>query len=114
VLDEGLATYVQAELDRIWPYLENLPDPQPLRRQTGQPMTYWRHRRPHLYSLAVYANGARMLHALGHPAGVTCALRRYVAANAYGIATQAGLARALTAEVPGARRVLTAYGIPHG
>ena len=114
VLDEGLATYVQAELDRIWPYLENLPDPRPLRRQTGQPMTYWRDRRPNLYSLAVYANGARMLGALGHPADVTCALRRYVAANAYGIATQADLARALTAAVPGARRVLAAYGIPHG
>jgi len=114
VLDEGLATYVQAELDRIWPYLDNLPDPRPLRRETGQPMAYWRDRRPNLYSLAVYANGARMLRALGHPADVTCALRRYVAANAYGIATQADLARALTARVPGARRVLAAYGIPHG
>ena len=114
VLDEGLATYVQAELDRIWPYLDNLPDPQPLRPQTGQPMTYWRGRRPKLYSLAVYANGARMLQALGHPADVTCALRRYVAANAYGIATQADLARALAAGVPGSKRVLAAYGIPHG
>jgi len=114
VLDEGLATYVQAELDRIWPYLDNLPDPRPLRRETGQPMTFWRDRRPNLYSLAVYAGGARMLRALGHPADVTCALRRYVAANAYGIATQADLARALTAGVPGARRVLAAYGIPHG
>ena len=27
VLDEGLATYSQAELDRIWPYLDGLPDP---------------------------------------------------------------------------------------
>ena len=62
----------------------------------------------------VYANGARMLHALGHPAAVTCALRRYVAANAYGIATQADLARALTAGVPGAGRVLAAYGVPPG
>jgi hypothetical protein len=114
VLDEGLATYVQAELDRIWPYLDNLPDPRPLRRQTGQPMTYWRGRRPNLYALAVYANGARMLGALGHRTDVTCALRRYVAANAYGIATQTDLARALTAGVPGSRRVLAAYGIPHG
>lgn len=114
VLDEGLATYVQAELDRIWPYLDNLPDPHPLRRETGQAMTYWRTRRPRLYSLAVYANGARMLRALGHPGDVTCALRRYVAANAYGIATQVDLARALAAGVPGARRVLAAYGIPHG
>jgi Peptidase family M1 domain len=114
VLDEGLATYVQAELDRIWPYLQNLPDPQALRSETGQPMTYWRGRRPTLYSLAVYANGARMLRALGHPGDVTCALRRYVARNAYGIATQADLARALAAGAPGARRVLRAYGIPHG
>jgi hypothetical protein len=27
MLDEGLATYAQAELDRIWPYLDSLPDP---------------------------------------------------------------------------------------
>jgi aminopeptidase N len=114
VLDEGLATYVQAELDQIWPYLDSLPDPRRLRRQTGQPMAYWGDRRQNLYDLAVYADGARMLRALGHPAEVTCGLRRYVAANAYGIATQAGLARALEAGVPGARRVLGAYGFPSG
>ena len=62
----------------------------------------------------MYADGARMLHALGHPAAVTCALRRYVAENAYGIATQADLARALTAGVPGAGRVLAAHGVPPG
>ena len=62
----------------------------------------------------MYADGARMLRALGHPAAVACALRRYVAANAYGIATQADLARALTARVPGARRVLAARGVPPG
>ena len=45
---------------------------------------------------------------------VTCALRRYVAANAYGIATQAALARALIAGVPGAQRVLAAHGVPAG
>jgi Peptidase family M1 domain len=114
VLDEGLATYVQAELDGIWPYLDGLPDPRSLRRQTGAPMTFWEDRPRDLYALAVYADGARMMRALGHPQDVTCALRSYVAANAYGIATQAGLARALTARVPGAKRVLRAYGIPRG
>ena len=114
VLDEGLATYVQAELDQIWPYLEGLPDPKRLRRQTGRPMAYWGDRRQNLYHLAVYADGARMLRALEHPPEVTCALRRYVAANAYGIATQADLARALDAGVPGARRVLAAYRVPSG
>jgi len=62
----------------------------------------------------VYADGARMLRALGHPSDVTCALRRYVAANAYGIATQADLARAVEARVAGARRVLGVYGFPSG
>jgi len=74
-------------------------------------MAYWGDRRQNLYDLAVYADGARMLRALGHPSEVTCALRRYVAANAYGIATQADLARALEAGVPGARRVLGGYGV---
>jgi peptidase M1-like protein len=114
VLDEGLATYAQAELDRIWPYFDSLPDPGGLRPLTGRPMSFWETRPYRQYELAVYANGARMLHALGHPGAVTCALRRYVAANAYGIATQADLARALIAGVPGARRVLAAYGIPPG
>ncbi len=114
VLDEGVATYVQAELDHIWPYLEGLPDPTPLRRATGRPMAYWNGRPRPLYALAVYADGARMLRALGHPEDVTCALRRYVAANAYRIATQADLARALRAGLPGARRVLREYGIARG
>jgi hypothetical protein len=114
VLDEGLATYAQAELDRIWPYLDGLPNPARLRPLTGRPMSFWESRPYTQYQLAIYANGARMLHALGSQAAVTCALLRYVAANAYGIATQAGLARALTAGVPGARRVLAAYGVPPG
>jgi hypothetical protein len=114
VLDEGLATYAQAELDRIWPYLDRLPDPPGLRPLTGRPMSFWEGRPPDQYELVVYADGARMLHALGHPAAVTCALRRYVAENAYGIATQADLARVLTAGVPGARRVLAAHGVPPG
>jgi hypothetical protein len=78
------------------------------------PMSFWETRPPDQYELVVYADGARMLHALGHPAAVTCALRRYVAADAYGIATQADLARALTAAVPGARRVLAAHRVPPG
>jgi hypothetical protein len=114
VLDEGLATYAQAELDGIWPYLEGLPDPRGLRRLTGRPMSFWESRPPTQYELVVYADGARMLRALGRPAAVACALRRYVAANAYGIATQADLARALTSAMPGAGRVLAARGVPPG
>src|SRR4249919_563373 len=41
VLDEGLATYAQGELDRIWPYLDGLPDPGGLRPLTGRPMSFW-------------------------------------------------------------------------
>ena len=77
-------------------------------------MSFWEGRPPDQYELVVYADGARMLRALGHPSAVTCALRRYVAENAYGIATQADLARVLTAGVPGARRVLAAHGVPPG
>ena len=42
VLDEGLATYAQAELDRIWPYLKSVPDPPALRPLTGRPMSFWK------------------------------------------------------------------------
>jgi hypothetical protein len=112
VLDEGPATYAQAELDGIWPYFERLPDPRALRRQSGKPMAFWSGQPVLRYQLAVYANGARMLRAVGRPNQLACALRRYVAANAYGIATQADLAQALGASIPGARRVLAAYGVP--
>ena len=61
VLDEGLATYSQAELDRIWPYLGGLPDPRGLRPLTGRPMSFWETRPYTQYQLAVYVNGARML-----------------------------------------------------
>jgi hypothetical protein len=77
-------------------------------------MSFWEARPYTQYQLGIYANGARMMHALGGSAAVTCALRRYVAANAYGIATQADLARALIAGVPGAGHVLAAYGVPPG
>jgi hypothetical protein len=67
VLDEGLATYVQAQLDHIWPYLDGLPDPEAARHEAGRTTAYWQGRPRNLYALAVYADDPRMVRALGHP-----------------------------------------------
>ncbi len=114
VLDEGLATYAQAELDRIWPFFDGLPDPIALRRLTGAPMRIWDRRPYREYELGVYVDGARALRALGPTRLVDCALRRYVAASAYGIATQERLVGALSATLPGAAARLRARGLPFG
>ena len=111
VLDEGLASYAQADLDQIWTYFDRLPDPPQLRGRLGEPMTYWDRQPYRYYQLGIYVDGARALHALGPAPLVDCALRRYVAANAYGIATQADLVRALSATIPGAAARLRTDGL---
>jgi hypothetical protein len=110
VLDEGPATYAMGPL----PVKINTP-PAFLRR-TGEPMSDWDHGPYRTYQLGVYVDGARALRSLGPQPLVDCALRAYVARNAYGVATQAGLAKALATVIPSAPRRLARFGIPasHG
>jgi hypothetical protein len=110
VLDEGLATYAMGPL----PVKINVP-PAFLRR-TGEPMSDWDRRPYRTYQLGVYVDGARAARSLGSPALVDCALRAYVARNAYGIATQAGFVKAVATVIPSAPRTLARFGIParHG
>jgi hypothetical protein len=110
VLDEGLATYAMGR-----PFAGALVPPQLVPR-TGEPMTYW-DRLPYTdYQLAVYVDGARAVRSLGPPRLVDCALRAYVARNAYGIATQTGLVRSLRTVIPSAPARLRRFGLPatHG
>jgi hypothetical protein len=84
--------------------------------RTGEPMTFWDRLPYRDYQVAVYVDGARAMHALGSPTLVDCALRAYVARNAYAIATQAGLVHALATVIPSAPARLRRFGLPlrHG
>jgi hypothetical protein len=110
VLDEGLATYAMGPLPvRIKVRAAFL-------RRTGEPMSDWDRGPYRAYQLGVYVDGARAVRSLGPQPLVDCALRAYVARNAYGIATQAGFVRAVASVIPSAPRTLARFGIParHG
>jgi Peptidase family M1 domain len=109
-LDEGLATWAQTEVNPgAKSYFLNAPLPAAARHHLGAPISYWNHHVAE-YSLGVYSQGAQALAALGPSSTVDCAIRTYVARNAYRIATQADLIRDLTSVIPSARRVLVRYG----
>ena len=77
------------------------------------PMTFWDQHQDN-YSEGVYWRGAQALDALGPADAVNCALRRYVAEHAYGIATTPGLVASLAEVFPDAAKVLEPFGIPAG
>jgi len=110
VLDEGLATYAMGPLP------VRIKVPPAFLRRTGEPMSDWDRGPYRTYQLGVYVDGARAVRSLGPQPLVDCALRAYVARNAYGIATQAGFVRAVATVIRSAPRTLARFGIParHG
>jgi peptidase M1-like protein len=104
-LDEALATWSQARLG------SSVYGPPPgTIRHVGAPMSYWNgHVRR--YFLEVYAGGVAALRSLGPPDRVDCALRLYVARDAYRIARPGDLLDALNAVLPGAEATLRRFGI---
>jgi hypothetical protein len=104
-LDETLATWSQTRLGSP----ELRPPSAPV-RHVGAPMGYWNdHRRQ--YYVEVYTGGVIALRSLGPAARVDCALRSYVARNAYGIARPGDLLDALNEVIPGAEAKLRRFGI---
>ncbi len=75
----------------------------------GAPMTYW-DRCQAAYFAGVYAQGVQVLESFGPQPKIECALRRYVAANAYGIATTTTWC-ARWRGVSGAPAQLARYGV---
>jgi hypothetical protein len=73
-------------------------------------MTYWEGHQDSYYR-GVYVQPAVAIAALGDEPKVTCALRRYVAAQAFRIARPPDLLAALTTELPDAPSRLAAIGI---
>src|SRR5207248_10679325 len=84
--------------------------PPAARGRLGEPMTFWSERFADYYR-GVYVQGVQALASLGDPGRVDCALRVYVARNAYRIARQADLVAALVTVFPDARARLATYGV---
>ena len=108
-LDEGLASWAEARFDGTLDKFNSRIIPAAVRHMVGQPMTFWS-TRPQNYQDGVYTQGVQALSALGSPDLVDCALRIYVAQNAYRIARQSDLIRAASAVFPNAAATLTSFG----
>jgi hypothetical protein len=110
-LDELLATYASSRRDGILPYFRRLHFRGVARNHVGSPMSFWDHHATQ-YEPGVYFRGVQALLTLGSPESIDCALRAYVASNAYGIAEPDDLLRALSSVFPNAREELSRFGIP--
>ncbi len=109
-LDESLASWAGAETSDDMAIFATAPIPDSAGGHLAAPMTYWAHH-PSGYAAGVYAQGVQALQALGAQPRVACALRRYVARNAYRIATDAAALRAFSSIFPHARDDLAPYGV---
>jgi hypothetical protein len=108
-LDETLATWAAGRADHVLGVFAHWPIPAGVRGELGAPMTFWDHHFSGFFA-GVYAQGVRALFSLGDPRLVDCALRRYVADNAYRTATPIDLLASLQRFFPDARQKLVAYG----
>ncbi|HUR79078.1 MAG TPA: M1 family aminopeptidase [Acidimicrobiales bacterium] len=109
-LDEGLATWAEAMVNGTYASFRSRAIPADGRNRLGEPMSFW-DRHEGSYYRSVYVQGLQALGALGAPtAAVDCALARYVAANAFRVATPATLTDALETAAPDAAGVLGRYG----
>ncbi|MBA2282446.1 MAG: hypothetical protein H0W25_14640, partial [Acidimicrobiia bacterium] len=109
-LDEGLASYAEFRHEATLDAGRARTIPAGARGQVGQPMTYWEGHQDSYYR-GVYVQGAVALASLGDVELVDCALRLYVATNAFRIARPADLLAALAVVFPDAAARLAAYGI---
>ena len=110
-LDEALATWAAANVSDYLDFMRSQTANGLERNHVAYPMTYWDHHQDS-YGEGVYWRGAQALDALGPVDAVNCALRRYVAEHAYGIATTPALVASLAEVFPDAPKVLQPFGIP--
>lgn len=108
-LDEGLATWAEARFDGTLDEYVDRALPAGAAGEVGEPMTFWERRQDDYYR-GVYVQGAQLLAALGPPDRTDCALRLYVAAEAYGIARPADLLAAVRQVFPDAGATFARFG----
>jgi hypothetical protein len=109
-LDEGLASYAEGRAEGNLKQLQDTVVPLEGQGHMASPMSYWDAHQSAYYR-GVYAQGARAVASLGPVDRVDCALRVYVARNAYRIARPADLLAAATVVFGDAREKLAAYGV---
>ena len=109
-MDEGLATYAEARFEHTESTFRNQSTPAGGKGRLGEPMSYWESRQ-NIYYRSVYGQGAQALLTLGPADLVDCALRVYVARNAYRIAKPADLVSALESVFPNARSTMAGFGV---
>jgi aminopeptidase N len=109
-LDEGLASWAMTRVDPATTGIAFTPIPDAVRGKLTAPMTYWE-QVPNQYFVGVYAQGYEAFASLGDGARTDCALKLYVARNAYGVATTPELVAALADRLPAdAMQRLASYG----
>ncbi|HEY3183041.1 MAG TPA: hypothetical protein VGJ77_09415 [Gaiellaceae bacterium] len=109
-LDESLASWAMTRVDPATRGIANAPIPPTVRGKLTAPMSYW-DQDPTEFFAGVYAQGYEAFASLGPPDDTDCALRLYVARNAFGIATVQSLVNALADRLPPeALKRLAAYG----
>jgi aminopeptidase N len=109
-IDEGLASWAEARFENSLRELSARDMPGPARGRAGEPMTYWETHRDSYYR-GTYVQPVQALAALGDPERVDCALRLFVAANAFGVARPGDVLAALTQVFPDAEATLAGAGI---
>lgn len=109
-LDEGLATYAEATFEGTVDRLRGTPVPPAAAGHAGDPVAAYGSK-PSTYYAGVYLQTAQALVGLGPQDLVDCALRRYVAVEAYRLARPRDLLAALTSVFPDAAARLAPYGL---
>jgi hypothetical protein len=109
-IDEGLATWAEARVDRTLSAFLAKPIPPAGKNKAGASMTYWDANRGAYYR-SVYVQTLQALAALGDPDDVDCALRLIVARHGHRVATSAQVIAVLTERFPKAPAILRRYGI---
>lgn len=107
-LDEGLATYAEFRFERVDAASRALASP--LNELAGQSMAFWESRFSDYYP-AVYVTPAVALSALADAETLDCVLRRYVAANAFGIAGPEAFFEAASGVIDDAETRLAPFGL---
>jgi hypothetical protein len=110
-LDEGIASYAEARVLGTLGDFRSRSIPSAGRGRAGEPMSYWESRQSSYYR-SVYVQGAVAVADLGPVDLVDCALRHYVARNAFRVAQPADLLAAVQVVFPDAAARLAPYGLP--
>jgi hypothetical protein len=109
-ISEGLATWAQTGPEGSLTTMLATPVPSQVRNRIGEPMSFWDRFDFETTRLGAYVQSVQALGSLGKPTVVDCALRLFVARNAYRTATPRDLLAALVRFFPAAERKLTAFG----